>query len=93
MIAPYWADFDYREVRYRPSSHIFYQVYTSENGNNGSTSRLTNAIFEHLRQRLASSDSAALRKRVEFEPDWIAVITWNDAVPYHYNYSGNQVRI
>ena len=90
VIAPYWTDFDYR-VRGSPSSRIFYQVYTTATNSTSSSSRLKDAIFESLRNRISSSDTMAVGRSLNFEAEWVAVITWNDAVPYYWRYNTLQV--
>ena len=83
IIAPFWADFNYN-IGNPPSSKIFYHVYNKNDG----PSRLNDAIFTSLSERVAASDSMALGTSVEFDAEWMAVITWNDAVPF---YRGNNL--
>jgi len=84
VIAPYWADFDFRGTNISSSRifyQIFYQVYTRESENNRSSPRVGDAVFDSFRQRLLSSSTAAFNKIVDFEPEWIVVIiTWNEAL-------------
>lgn len=63
-----WADFDYRNTI--NTSWIYYQGYQS--GDRPSLGRAIGNIFNQL---LAAED---------FKAEWVAVITWNDALPYPY---------
>ena len=40
-------------------------------------------MFDHLKERIADSDYAALGRRVDFEAEWMTIITWNHSMPYH----------
>lgn len=55
---------------------------------------IQDAVFDHLRERIASSDSAAIDRVVDdFEAEWMTVVTWNHSIPYHWLYNMNEVCI
>lgn len=72
VIAPFWADFDFRNI-IPATSRVYYNAYDRR-----SSSILHQAILEEFELRMPGSD---------FMAEWMAVITWEDAVPYHWRYN------
>ena len=86
IIAPYWTDLDFRNDN-TESSKIYYQTYSSED--NGLQSFRSEVLLDMFNDRLRSYAGEA----VDFEPDWMTVITWNKATPYYWRYYNDQVRV
>jgi len=83
-VAPLWADYDFRNDI--PTSKVYYNTYERRDG----LSFLDQEILDQFNVKLGSSGLAGSGN---FQPAWMAVITWNDAVPFpHYDYS-NQVTL
>ena len=80
VIAPFWADFDYRNNV--QDSRIFYNAY-----DRSTSSMLSRAIMEEFDERMASEG------RSDFVAEWMAVVTWNEATPYPWGYNQGEVSI
>ena len=71
VLAPFWADFDYRNNL--PFSSVCYRAYQRK----GSPSPFEQAFLDEVDARLSDP---------EFRVEWMLVVTWKDAVPYPYYY-------
>lgn len=71
VVAPFWADFDFRNEM--PNSRVLYHVYERKR----SSSLLETAVLDEFNTRLSNSS---------FEAQWMLVVTWKDAVPWPYYY-------
>ena len=80
IIAPYWTDLDFRNNN--PNSRIYYNTYNT-NGDNERATLLLDMFSERLQGYVGAS--------VSFQPEWMAVITWNQATPYYWRYYDEQV--
>ncbi len=83
IVAPFWADFNQGDT--------FYHIYDRSDSSSESAA-LNNAIFSSLQERLSSSDDAALGRDLEFQAQWMAVITWNNVVPFYRRNNSAEVR-
>ena len=75
VIAPFWADFDFRNNV--PTSTIYYNVYDRPSPN-----IFSRDIFRDFNARVDSNN---------FEAEWLLVVTWTDAIPYPWRYNLNEV--
>ena len=81
VIAPYWSDIDFRNGL--PDSGMYYRIYES-----GADNRRTTYVLEEFQTRLARyADDASLG----FHPEWLIVVTWNDATPYYGRSNADEV--
>ena len=82
VIAPFWADFDYRNNV--QDSRIFYNAY-----DRSASSMLGRAIMEEFDERMGSEGGS------DFVADWMAVVTWNEAIlyPWYWQYNLGEVSI
>lgn len=83
IIAPYWTDLDFRNRNF-DSSKIYYQTYSNENVGNRAE-----IMLDMFTDRLRSY----VDEDVDFVPEWMTVITWNEATPYYWRYYQDQVRV
>jgi len=60
------------------AGEIFFEVYEDRE-----SSALSEAIFNNFNERFSSSEGAALGMPVDFEAQWLAVITWENAIPFY----------
>lgn len=75
IIAPFWADFDFRSSFNTESNRVFYHVYERQSSN---ISSLERAVLDAFSARI--SDEAG----GDFRAEWLMVVTWSDAVLYPY---------
>ena len=73
IIAPYWSDIDFRNGL--PDSGVYYRIYES-----GVNNRRTMYVLREFKNRLAmyTGDTS-----IEFDAEWLMVVTWKDATPYY----------
>ena len=80
VIAPYWADIDFRNSI--PGSGLYHRVYTSSDGEG---SLRTMSLLNEFSRRLQQYST------VNFDPGWMAVVTWNLASTYYRKYYMDEV--
>ena len=80
VIAPYGADIDFRNSI--PGSGLYHRVYTSSDGEG---SLRTMSLLNEFSRRLQQYST------VNFDPEWMAVVTWNLASTYYRKYYMDEV--
>ena len=70
IIAPYWSDIDFRNNL--PDSGVYYRIYEVE-----ANDRRTVNVLREFNTRLANYAG------INFDAEWLMVVTWKDATPYY----------
>lgn len=83
IIAPFWSDIDFRNGL--PDSGVYYRVYRR-----GESNRRTNLVLEEFQSRLATYSG---ENDVEFETEWLLVVTWKEATPYYGRSNNDEVQL
>ena len=73
IIAPYWSDIDFRNSL--PDSGVYYRIYEM-----GVNNRRTVYVLQEFQTRLAKYTGD---ESIEFDVEWLMVVTWKDATPYY----------
>lgn len=82
IIAPYWSDIDFRNGL--PESGVYYRIYQNRLMND----RRTDLVIQEFRSRLTMYSD---EQYMDFEPEWLLVVTWKDATPYYGRFNRDEV--
>ena len=83
IIAPYWSDIDFRNDL--PNSGLYYRVYRRDDVN---STRRTELVLQEFSDRLSVYSNSS---GVDFEPEWLLVVTWKDATPWYGRNNNEEV--
>ncbi len=83
IIAPFWTDLDFRNTN-TDTSKVYYNTYATRDGTRRAVGFLN--LFAERLESYVGPDTG-------FQPEWMTVVTWNEATPYYWRSYSGQVRI